>query len=83
MSLKSWVVNVALASDIEINAVFGGEKPASPQGTISLRAAVAKAYGKGYKRWLGRAMCAFLAFFCRCDHCGDVLREAIEEGQRL
>lgn len=78
-----YIKTVALATDIEINAVTGGEQPASPQGTISLRAAVAAQNGHGYKRLLGRAMCAFLAFVSRSDHCGDCLREAQQEGQEL
>lgn len=78
-----YLKNLALATDIEINAATGGERPASPQGTISLRAAVAAKQGHGYKRLLGRALCAFLSFVTRSDHCGDVLRSAQDQGQEL
>lgn len=95
--LTNYIAHVALATDDEINAIFGGYNAPSPQGTISLRAAVAKAYGKGHKKQIGRAMCAFLSWGCRfgtlvtqhywkrtgCDHCGQVLQEAIDQGQRL
>ena len=76
MSFKHWFANVALITDDEINVLFGGAMPGDPvQGTISLRAAAAAAYGRGYKRWLGKAMCGFLGRFEK-DHCANVLRSA-------
>ena len=80
MSLSSYLWNVALATDIEINTIFGGERPAGPQATISLRAAVAAHYYSGYKKWLGTVMCAFLSWFEK-DHCATTLEVAAAEGK--
>lgn len=74
--LRRWVWNVLYATDEWINAATGGD----PQHTISLRAARAAAYGTGYKRLAGRAMCRFLDLFDP-GHCVACLEDIADGGR--